>query len=134
MIYELDNGKHVTIPDGEIKKLMNSLQLKKQDAIDLWLSDNNYEEDLDQKELDEKASKVKIEMDVIIQKPKKERKKPERHISDEKKELFIEIFDVLSEIYGENAKILNENKLIEVKIGEKRFKIDVVECRPPKTT
>ena len=132
MRYTLDNGKTVVIPDKEVEKLMNSLGLTKQDAIDLWLSDNGLEEDEEQEELDKKASKVKIEMDVIQKKSKSDRKKPERKVSDEKKALFNEILANLTEIYGENAKILNENKLIEVKIGEKCFKIDIIEHRPPK--
>lgn len=132
MIYELDNGKHVTIPDVEVKKLMDTLNLKKQDAIDLWLSDNGLEEDLDQIELDEKASKVKIDMDVIVQKPKKERKKPEIKVSDQKKLLFNQIFDNLKQIYGENVKILNENKLISIKVDDISFKVDLIQQRPPK--
>ena len=88
MRYTLDNGKSVNIPKSEIEKLMSSLELSEKDAIDLWLCDNNLEEDEEQTELDEKASKVRIDKDIIQKKPKKERKKPEKKVSDEKKELF----------------------------------------------
>jgi ParB-like chromosome segregation protein Spo0J len=132
MKYTLDNGKSVNIPKSEIEKLMSSLELSEKDAIDLWLCDNNLEEDEEQIELDEKASKVRIDKDIIQKKPKKERKKPEKKVSDAKKELFNEILSDLKDIYKENVEVLNENKLISVRIGEKLFKIDVIETRPPK--
>ena len=132
MKYTLDNGKTVNIPKSEIEKLMSSLELSEKDAIDLWLCDNNLEEDEEQIKLDEKASKVRIDKDIIQKKPKKERKKPEKKVSDAKKELFSEILSDLQDIYKENVEVLNENKLISVRIGEKLFKIDVIETRPPK--
>lgn len=132
MRYTLDNGKSVNIPKSEIEKLMSSLELSEKDAIDLWLCDNNLEEDEEQIELDEKASKVRIDKDIIQKKPKKERKKPEKKVSDAKKELFNEILSDLKDVYKENIEVLNENKLISVRIGEKLFKIDVIETRPPK--
>lgn len=132
MKYTLDNGKSVNIPKTEIEKLMSSLELSEKDAIDLWLCDNNLEEDEEQMKLDEKASKVRIDKDIIQKKPKKERKKPEKKVSDAKKELFSEILSNLKDIYKENVEVLNENKLISVRIGEKLFKIDVIETRSPK--
>ena len=132
MRYTLDNGKSVNIPKSEIEKLMSSLELSEKDAIDLWLCDNNLEEDEEQIELDEKASKVRIDKDIIQKKPKKERKKPEKKVSDAKKELFNKILSDLQDVYKENVEVLNENKLISVRIGEKLFKIDVIETRPPK--
>ena len=132
MKYTLDNGKSVNIPKSEIEKLMSSLELSEKDAIDLWLCDNNLEEDEEQIELDKKASKVRIDKDIIQKKPKKERKKPEKKVSDAKKELFSEILSDLEDVYKGNVEVLNENKLISVRIGEKMFKIDVIETRPPK--
>ena len=132
MRYTLDNGKSVNIPKLEIEKLMSSLDLSEKDAIDLWLCDNNLENDEEQTELDEKASKIRIDKDIIQKKPKKERKKPEKKVSDAKKELFSEILSDLKSIYKENVEVLNENKLISVRIGEKLFKIDIIETRPPK--
>ena len=41
-------------------------------------------------------------------------------------------YNNLANVYGENAKIEKENKLIIVKIGEKEFKVDLIEKRPPK--
>lgn len=132
MKYTLDNGKSVNIPIKEIENLVTNLGLSQVDAIDLWLCDNNLEEDEEQIELDEKALKVRIDKDIVQKKPKKERKKPEKKVSDAKKELFSEILSDLEDVYKGNVEVLNENKLISVRIGEKLFKIDVIETRPPK--
>lgn len=126
------NGRSIVIPDKEINNLMSSLELSKQDAIDLWLSDNGYEINEEQEKLDETAKKVHINKNIDTKKSTKERKKPEIKVSDEKKELFSTILNVLNENYADNVTILNENKLISVKINEKTFKIDIIQCRPPK--
>lgn len=132
MKYTLKNGRSIVIPDKEIDKLVSSLEISIEDAIDLWLDDNNIETNEIAEELDEKASKVKIDRDVIQKLLKKERKKPEKKVSDEKKELFKAIYGHLDEILGDSVEILNENKLISVKIGDKTFKIDIIEQRPSK--
>lgn len=131
MCYDF-NGKSIAIPDNEIEKLMKSLELSKQDAIDLWLCDNGYDEDEEQIELDEKASKVHITKEVSTKKSTKPRKPIEKKVSSEKKELFSEILSDLEDVYKGNVEVLNENKLISVRIGDKCFKIDVIEQRKPK--
>lgn len=131
MRYEF-NGKNIVIPDSELNKLMSSLDISQDEAIDLWLCDNGYDEDEEQEELDEKASKVKILKEIDKKSPKKERKPVVRVVSDEKKALFNEILIDLRNIYGENIEVLTENKLISVKINGKSFKIDIIEQRKPK--
>lgn len=126
------NGKSVVIPDSEIDKLVSSLEISIDEAIDLWLCDNGYDEDEEQVELDEKASKVRIDKDVAPKKSAKPRKPVEKKVSDEKKALFSEILSDLTTIYGENVKVLNENKLISVEINGIQFKIDVIQVRKPK--
>lgn len=135
MRYTLANGKNVNIPDEEIKKSMKALDLTKEDAIQMWLEDNDYEVNEEQAELDAKAKKVKIDHGAsAMDKTKSKEKKPRPKVaSDEKQTLFSQIFDNLSQNYGENVKIEKENKLILVKIGEKEFKVDLIEKRPPKT-
>jgi hypothetical protein len=133
--YTLKNGRSVIVSDKDVEKLMATLSISKEDAIDLWLDDNGYQVNEIAKELDEKASKVHIDREIVQKTSKKERKKPEIKVSDEKKELFNAILWHLQEIYdqpNENVEILNENKLISVKIGDKTFKIDVIQTRQPK--
>jgi len=65
----------------------------------------------------------------------KTRKPKTVKISNEKKALFDSIFTNLNRCEGvepESITVLTENKLIEVKIGDKTFKIDIIECRKPK--
>ena len=135
MRYTLPNGKNVNIPDEEIKKSMKALDLTKEEAIQMWLEDNDYDVNEEQAELDAKAKKVKIDHGAsAMDKTKSKEKKPRPKVaSDEKKELFDEIFSNLQDVYKENAQIVKENKLITVKIGEKVFKIDIIEQRPKKS-
>lgn len=53
-------------------------------------------------------------------------------VSDEKRQLFDLMWEGLSNYFGENAQILTNNKLISVKIGEKTFKVDLIEKRKSK--
>lgn len=132
MRYTLENGKTIVIPDTDLNKYMSSLDLTKEEAIKLWLTDNDYEEDEEQEALDSKAKKIKIDHDAKdISKPKQTRERTVK-VSDEKQTLFNSILTNIDRCVGverENVRILKENKLIEVKIGEKTFKIDVIETR-----
>lgn len=125
-------GKEVNIPDQEIAKLCKSLEISSQEAVDLWLCDNGYEVNSEQLQLDEKAKRERVIPYATSDKSEKTRKPHVTKISDEKQALFAGILANLQEKYAENVKILKENKLIEVKIGEKTFKVDLIEQRPPK--
>ena len=133
MKYTLPNGKNVNIPDKEIEKNMKLLEISKEDAIEMWLEDEGYLDNEEQNELDEKAKKVKIDhgASAVDKTEKKEKKPREIKVSDEKQALFSEIVEKLAE-NGRNYEILKENKLICVKIGEKTFKIDLIEQRAKK--
>ena len=133
MKYTLKNGKSVNIPDKEIEKSMKALELTREEAIQMWLEDNDYEVNDEQVALDEKAKKVKINHGAsAIDKSTKEKKERKVIVSDEKQALFSEILSNLQDVYGENVQIAKENKLLTVKIGAKTFKIDLIEQRPPK--
>lgn len=135
MQYTLENGKTVNIPDKDIENYMKSLELSKDEAIDLWLEDNDYQVNDELEELDAKAKKVKInhQASSIDKTEKKDRKPRTVKISDEKQKLFDEIYHNLVEIYGGTVEIVKENKLITVKVGEKTFKIDLIEQRAKKS-
>ena len=133
MKYTLENGKVVNIPDKDIEKFMKSLDLTREEAIEMWLEDNDYEVNEEQVALDEKAKKVKINHGAsAVDKSTKEKKERKVIVSDEKQALFSEILSNLQDVYGENVQIVKENKLLTVKIGAKTFKIDLIEQRPPK--
>lgn len=134
--YTLENGKVINISDDEIKKYMKKLDISQEDAVDLWLADNDYEVDEEQKELDEKAKKVKIQHDAIGTEPRKKSEKPRTvKVSDVKKELFHQFSQFLTKFCEENPatySILTENKLFQVNFGGETFKIDIIQQRKPK--
>ena len=136
MLYTLENGKKINIPDNELQKNMEKLELSLDDAIDLWLTDNDYEIDEEQEELNEKAKKVKIQHDAIGTETRKKSEKPRTvKVSDAKKELFNNInafLDLFAINKGAKYKILTENKLFQVEFGGETFKIDLVQQRKPK--
>lgn len=133
MKYTLPTGKTVNIPDKEIEQSMKALDLTREEAIEMYLEDEGYLDNDEQIELNEKAKKVKIDhqASAIDKTEKKEKKVREVKVSDEKQSLFAEIVTNLAE-NGRNYQILKENKLISVQIGEKIFKIDLIEQRTPK--
>lgn len=135
MLYKLKNGRSVSIPTKEVENLMSSLEISQDEAIELWLTDNGLEENEEQAELDEKASKVHINKDAYTDENKKPRKKPEIKVSSEKQQIFQFLKENLSIFCQENngeLQILNENKLFSLKIGEKIFKLDLIETRNKK--
>jgi hypothetical protein len=133
MKYTLPTGKTINIPDKEIEQSMKALDLTREEAIEMYLEDEGYLDNDEQIELNEKAKKVKIDhqASAIDKTEKKEKKVREVKVSDEKQSLFAEIVANLAE-NGRNYQILKENKLISVQIGEKIFKIDLIEQRKPK--
>lgn len=131
MKYTLSNGKAVNIPDKEIDKIAEGLQVSKLEAMQIWLEDNEYEINEEQEKLDNSASKVKVSKDVVKKRTKSDKPRVAK-VSDEKKALFDLIYQTIQAEYPENVEIVKENKLIKVKTGEKTLKIDLIEERPPK--
>ena len=135
MRYTLPNGKTVNIPVAVVEKNMRVLDISKEDAIAMWLDDNGYTVNEEQAQLDAKASKEKISCDARTIKERKKGQPRTTKVSDEKKQLFESIVQNLTRcvpVEQENIKILTENKLIQVQIGEKTFKIDLIEQRKAK--
>lgn len=140
MKYELSNGKVVNIPDDEIKGYMKSLDLTKDEAIEMWLDDKGYTENEEQMELEQKAKDSGVMRDIhgasAMDKTKSKSAKPKVvKVSDEKRDLFDLIYDTLRDYqvdFDGKTTILKENKLIQFEINGKTFKIDLIEQRPKK--
>ena len=126
-------GKSINIPDAEIEKSMKVLGMTKEEAIEMWLEDEGYLDNEEQAELEEKAKANKITATIHgASAEKKKQSKPKVvKVSDEKVKLFNEILENLYK-FNENVEILKENKLIQVEINGKVFKIDLIEQRKPK--
>lgn len=131
MEYILENGKKVNIPDAELEKSMKNLDLSKEDAITLWLEDNDYlltEEYA--KEL-EKTKGYKIQHGASSEKRKtvKREQKP-----DEEKEMIIQqLKEFLSNLQMENVNITNKTKIVEFDYNNAHYKIDLIRQRAKKT-
>ena len=78
------------------------------------------------------AKGIKVGARATEPKVEKEKKPRIAQVSAEKMALFSLIWEGLFNYYGENAQISKQNKEISVQIGEKSFKIDIVEHRKAK--
>ena len=128
------NGKSVNIPDKDIESYMKSLDLTKEQAIEMWLDDEGYTDNEEQLELEKKAKESGIMRDIhgasAMDKAKKTAPKTVK-VSEEKQRLFNDICCRLDDLV-DDLTVLKENKLIQVVINGKIFKIDVIEQRPKK--
>ena len=131
MTYNL-NGKTIRIPDDEIKKSMNLLDLTKDEAIQMYLEDEGYLENAYVEELTAKAKAAKISHEAKSEKPRKTSNKPRERKPDEEKEKLIDILANALVAEGIEAKITNKSKIIEFFIGENHYKLDLIKQRPPK--
>ena len=129
MIYNF-NGRNLNIPDNEIANSMKALEISKEEAIELWLEDNDFEENAEQKALDEKAKQIKIDHGASATGKKKVNKPKTVKISDEKAQIFSDIVALLSEKYEISVEILN--KKVGIALNGKNFSLDLVEHRPKK--
>lgn len=133
MEYKTKKGKKVNIPDEEIDKLVDKLDLSIAEACELWLEDNDLQVNEEQEELDKKAKASRITATIHEAKATKERK--ERKVVRKEDVTKENIIKALAEKLGELAtevKIENVGKLITFKLGEDIFKLDLIRQRKPK--
>lgn len=132
MQHTLLNGRVIEISNNAIRNLMDACGCSIEEAVNIWLTDHDFIVNEEQEELDKFAKGAKI-ADVRDKKRTKTSQKPrEIKVSAEKRELFSEIWSDLEDVYRNSVKVLKENKLLEVKINGKTFKIDIIEQRPSK--
>ena len=129
--YKLKGGKVVQIPNAEVSKLQNMLGLSRAEAVDLWLYDEGYIENVEADELTAKAKENKVSHNARADKPKTQR---ERVVKEDKvKETIIQaVADLLPDLNAENVVIEKKGKLITFKVGADSFKFDLIRQRPPK--
>lgn len=122
------------INEKEVKELQKKYNLSEQEAMILWLEDNEQLENEEVEKLSEKAkiNGVGAKASAIDKTKKREIKERKPKISEQKKSLYQSILANLTKNYENNVEILKENKLIQVKIDDKIFKIDIIETRKGK--
>lgn len=127
MTYNFE-GKNINIPDDEIEKSMKVLGISKEEAIDLWLCDNDYEEDEEAEALTVKAKAVKRYEKA--DKPRKATAK-ERKVDEEKKQLLNLCRIPIEGAGGIVTNVKNEAEF-SFTFGDNCYTVKLVKHRPPK--
>ena len=137
MKYEY-NGKTLNIPDDFIQNAMKNLSIDEDEAIQLWLEDNDYEVNEEQMALDAKA-KANVKVANIVKaraaEPSKKKTQRERVKKEDptKEGVIAALAKALPELANaENVTIVNTGKLITFTIGEDTYKLDLVRQRKAK--
>ena len=127
------NGKNVNIPDKDIQNFMKSLDISEDEAIAMWLDDNDYTINEQVEELTKKAKINKTDKIVVqskVNKTKTERKPKENPL---KQAIIEDIYKFLSKNSTlQNVKVVNNTKTIDFYAENKYFSINLVEHRPKK--
>jgi wobble nucleotide-excising tRNase len=131
--YKLDNGKTVRIPQEEVDKSMELLDLTEEDAIQMWLEDEGYVDNAEQIELDKKAKASGLSRTIHEAKSTKERKPREKVRKEDraKEDVISTLADTLKE-FAENVQIVNVGKLITFTLDGDNYKLDLIRQRKPK--
>lgn len=126
------NNKIITIPDEEIKRNMKILEITKEEAIQMYLEDNDYLVNEEVENLTTKAKANKTDKVVAQSKPRKKvEKKPKENPL--KQAILEDIYKFLAKndtLY--NIKVINPTKTIDFYAEGKYFSINLVEHRPKK--
>lgn len=123
------NGKDINIPDGDIKKLMVSLDISKDEAVDVWLDDHDYTDNEEAEAMTKKAKEVGRR----YEKSDKERKKVvrERKVDAEKGGLLTAIKTAVEAFGGIVSSVKNEAEFSFTFNGNS-YTVKLVKHRPPK--
>ena len=121
------NGKILNIPDAEIEKNMKALEISRDEAIEMWLDDNDYIENEEAEALTEKAKVIKRY--ETSDKPRKKVTK-ERKVDEEKKYLI----NILVTALGDEVRNISVKNEAEISFlcNENSYTIKLVKHRPPK--
>lgn len=120
------NGKILNIPDKELEKSMKVLDISKEEAIQMWLEDNDYETNEIVEELTEKAKKNIKRYEQSDKKRKTSTK--ERKVDDEKKS-FLEGFRIFAEGKGGIVTSTKNEAEFSFSFGENDYTVKLVKHR-----
>ena len=112
MVYEL-NGKNIRIPEDDIKRLVETMDVDQEEAIEIWLEDEGYLENEEQEELCKLAKENRVTATVHGASAKDPSKKTQRERVVKSNPVKESIISDLANWLGDNAAIQNvviENK------------------------
>jgi hypothetical protein len=139
MLYTLENGKSVNIPDKDLDNFQKTLDISREEAIEMWLDDNDYTTNATVEELTEKAKKNRISATIhgakaenADKKAKKPREKKENPL---KRQIIDAIFSgIINNIKTDGEVIItNAEKYIDFNVNGLEFTVNLVQHRPKKT-
>lgn len=125
--YKKENGQTVKIARDVIESYQEKYKLEEEDAIKMYLDDNNIEEDAELTKQEIESGKFKVSHQVDEKKPRKVR---EAKISDEKQEIFNQLYEFLQGIC--DVEVKTPNKLFVLKKNGLDFKLDLTQTRVKK--
>ena len=129
----LNNDKIVKVEKDYLDNMVDTLEIDMDEAVLTYLEDEEYEINDEQEALTKKAKENHITATIHEAGDKtKARKKTERTVKENpvKEMLIINLKEKLQELEEvENIIIENKSKIITFSIGDKRFKLDLIERR-----
>lgn len=126
------NGKKIQIPDAELEKSMKMLEISQNEAVQLWLEDNDFCENAEAEALTKKAKENHAVQHSAKSTKSRTATKRERKPDTEKEDIIHKLADFLTTNGFESVEITNKSKLIEFKIGENHYKLDLIRQRAQK--
>jgi len=128
MKYEFNN-KILNIPDKELENSMKALDITKEEAIQMWLDDNDYTINETVEELTEKSKK---NIKRYEQSDKKRKASTKERKVDEEKKSFLNGFRIFAE--GKGAVVTSTKNEAEFSFifGENAYTVKLVKHRPTK--
>lgn len=131
--------KGYEIPNEEIDKMMDTLDISLEEACETYLFDHDIVENEEVEEMTKKATKNRITSTIHGAKgTKKERKPREKKENTLKKQIISHIFD---SFFYDNAResypnlkisVRNDEKYIDLEVDGRSFTINLVEHRKKK--
>ena len=123
------NGKILNIPDAEINKSVKLLGITQEEAVQLWLDDNDYTINETVEELTEKSKK---NIKRYEQSNKKRKASTKERKVDEEKKRFLEGFRIFVEGLGGCLTAMKNEAEFSFTFGENAYTVKLVKHRPPK--
>lgn len=132
----LDNDRVVRVDKSYLDNMVAALEIDMDEAVLTYLEDEEYEINDEQEQLTKKAKENRITATIHQAEDRtKERKKAVRTVKENptKEMVITNLVEKLKEIEDvKNIIIENKSKIITFNIGNKSFKIDLIERRKRK--
>lgn len=128
-------GKSYNVPDNYIEQMVDTLEISMMEACELWLEDNGYKVNEEQEALNTRAKEVRtgniVQARAAAPKTQRERVKKE---DPTKEGIIAALAAALPELAAAvDIEILNKGKLIQFRVGEDTYKLDLTRTRKPKS-